>query len=255
MPEYADGLRAVHGNNFAVPALILDIFPDWFVGFAFAAIGIGALVPAAIMSIAAANLFTRNIYREFINPNCTPARGSADGEVVSLVVKVGALLFIIVLPTGIRHPAAAPRRHLDHPDPAGGDPRALHALVRRMGAADRLGGRASPSAPGWRVAANFTAIYPLTHPRLDAARLFGDLHGDLEPGGHHGAHSIVPRDPQGRAARRDRGGGLSGIIRRTRQAGWRVSAAPGWATGRRRCTGCRSASPERGSCSPECCSS
>ncbi len=44
-------------------------------GFAFAAIGIGALVPAAIMSIAAANLFTRNIYREFINPDCTPGAG------------------------------------------------------------------------------------------------------------------------------------------------------------------------------------
>ena len=33
----------------------------------FAAIGIGALVPAAIMSIAAANLYTRNIHKEFIN--------------------------------------------------------------------------------------------------------------------------------------------------------------------------------------------
>ena len=35
------------------------MFPDWFVGVAFAAIAIGALVPAAVMSIAAANLFTR----------------------------------------------------------------------------------------------------------------------------------------------------------------------------------------------------
>jgi Na+/proline symporter len=55
------------GNNFAVPALFLHSFPSWFVGIAFAAIGIGALVPAAIMSIAAANLYTRNIHREFIN--------------------------------------------------------------------------------------------------------------------------------------------------------------------------------------------
>ena len=46
--------------NFAVPDLFLDVFPSWFVGFAFAAIAIGALVPAAVMSIAAANLFTRN---------------------------------------------------------------------------------------------------------------------------------------------------------------------------------------------------
>ena len=36
----------------AVPALFLKIFPSWFIGFSFAAIAIGALVPAAIMSMA-----------------------------------------------------------------------------------------------------------------------------------------------------------------------------------------------------------
>jgi SSS family solute:Na+ symporter len=35
-------------------------FGSLFAGIAFAAIGIGALVPAAIMSIAAANLWTRS---------------------------------------------------------------------------------------------------------------------------------------------------------------------------------------------------
>jgi solute:Na+ symporter, SSS family len=69
-PEYADGFKQF-GNNFAVPALFLKSFPDWFVGVAFAGVGIGALVPAAIMSIASANLYTRNIHREFINPNPT----------------------------------------------------------------------------------------------------------------------------------------------------------------------------------------
>ena len=33
---------------FLVPALFLQVFPSWFVGFAFASIGIGALVPAAV---------------------------------------------------------------------------------------------------------------------------------------------------------------------------------------------------------------
>src|SRR5207245_7309728 len=51
------------GSNGAVPALINASFPDWFAGFAFAAIAIGALVPAAVMSIAAANLFTRTSLR------------------------------------------------------------------------------------------------------------------------------------------------------------------------------------------------
>ena len=51
--------------NSAVPLLFLKMFPEWFSGFCLAAVAIGALVPAAIMSIAAANLFTRNLLGEF----------------------------------------------------------------------------------------------------------------------------------------------------------------------------------------------
>lgn len=87
----------VKSSSMAVPMLFLKEFPAWFAGFAFAAIAIGALVPAAIMSIAAANLFTRNIYKEYINPNCTPKQESQMAKWVSLVVKAGALLFIIGL--------------------------------------------------------------------------------------------------------------------------------------------------------------
>ncbi len=98
MPQYAGGFKAF-GNQFAVPALFLHSFPSWFVGVAFAAIAIGALVPAAIMSIACANLFTRNIYREYFDPDCKPAREAQVAKLVSLVVKAGALFFIIELPT------------------------------------------------------------------------------------------------------------------------------------------------------------
>jgi solute:Na+ symporter, SSS family len=97
MPAYQNAFAQYH-NNFAVPALFLQVFPSWFVGFAFAAIGIGALVPAAIMSIAAANLYTRNIYREFVNPFCLPRVEAQMAKTSSLVVKLGALLFIIFLP-------------------------------------------------------------------------------------------------------------------------------------------------------------
>jgi solute:Na+ symporter, SSS family len=97
LPEFAAQF-AQYKSNFAVPALILHSFPDWFVGVAFAAIGIGGLVPAAIMSIAASNLFTRNIYVRFINPSCTPAQEAQNAKIVSLVVKFGALVFIIFLP-------------------------------------------------------------------------------------------------------------------------------------------------------------
>ena len=98
LPEFAGGFKEF-GNNFAVPALILHSFPSWFVGIAFAAIGIGALVPAAIMSIAAANLYTRNIHREFINKNPTDKQEAQMAKWVSLVVKFGALIFIIFVPT------------------------------------------------------------------------------------------------------------------------------------------------------------
>jgi solute:Na+ symporter, SSS family len=94
MPQYADGFKAF-GNNYAVPALFLQMFPKWFVGVAFAAIAIGALVPAAIMSIACSNLFTRNIYREFVRPDCTPKHESQVAKTVSLFVKLGALVFIL----------------------------------------------------------------------------------------------------------------------------------------------------------------
>ncbi len=96
-PQYAAFFKR-YGANFAVPALFLDAFPAWFAGFAFAAVAIGALVPAAIMSIAAANLFTRNIYKEFLRPTCTDKQEASTAKLVSLVVKFGALAFIVFAP-------------------------------------------------------------------------------------------------------------------------------------------------------------
>ncbi|MFJ8432341.1 monocarboxylate uptake permease MctP [Kitasatospora sp. NPDC094019] len=82
-------------TQLSVPQLFENMFPDWFTGVAFAAIGIGALVPAAIMSIAAANLFTRNVYKEFLKPTATPADETRVAKLVSLLVKVGALVFVL----------------------------------------------------------------------------------------------------------------------------------------------------------------
>ena len=79
-PEFAEGFRQFH-DSFAVPALFLQEFPAWFVGLAFAAVGIGALVPAAIMSIAAASLYTRNIHREFLHRTIDRPAGSAHRQV------------------------------------------------------------------------------------------------------------------------------------------------------------------------------
>jgi solute:Na+ symporter, SSS family len=84
--------------NMAVPLLFLKMFPEWFAGFCLAAIAIGALVPAAIMSIAASNLFTRNLYGAMIQRKMLPEEESRMAKVVSLVVKFGALVFVLKLP-------------------------------------------------------------------------------------------------------------------------------------------------------------
>jgi SSS family solute:Na+ symporter len=89
----------VKSNNDVVPALFNALFPSWFAGFAFAAIAIGALVPAAVMSIGAANLFTRNFWKAYVQPDVTPAGEAKVAKIVSLVVKVGALVCILFLPT------------------------------------------------------------------------------------------------------------------------------------------------------------
>ncbi len=83
------------GNNGSIPALINLVFPSWFAGFTFAALSIGALVPAAVMSIAAANLFTRNVYKEYIKKNASDREETQVAKITSLVVKFGALLFIV----------------------------------------------------------------------------------------------------------------------------------------------------------------
>ncbi|GGI29384.1 monocarboxylate uptake permease MctP [Bradyrhizobium guangdongense] len=95
---HAAGLKLA-SNNDVVPELFKTLFPSWFAGFAFAAIAIGALVPAAVMSIGAANLFTRNFWKVWIDPKVTPAGEAKVAKITSMLVKVGALLAILFMPT------------------------------------------------------------------------------------------------------------------------------------------------------------
>jgi SSS family solute:Na+ symporter len=85
--------------NAAVPELMASMFPGPFVGYIFAAIAIGALVPASVMSIASANLFSRNIYREFFRRSASGAEEANVSKIFSGLVKLGALLFILLVPT------------------------------------------------------------------------------------------------------------------------------------------------------------
>jgi SSS family solute:Na+ symporter len=85
----------VRSTNDVVPTLFQRVFPSWFAGFCFAGIAIGALVPAVVMSIASANLFTRNIYREYFRTQLTPREESNMAKLVSLIIKFGALAFVL----------------------------------------------------------------------------------------------------------------------------------------------------------------
>ncbi|GGL87675.1 monocarboxylate uptake permease MctP [Nakamurella endophytica] len=100
----AAGVKPVVNNatgapdtNTIVPALFDSQFGSVFAGIAYAAIGIGALVPAAIMSIAAANMWTRNIFKEYIKRDATPKQEARQAKWASLVVKFGAVAFILFI--------------------------------------------------------------------------------------------------------------------------------------------------------------
>ena len=134
-------VKKAGNTQLAVPYLLQHMFPSWFTGISFAAIIIGALVPAAIMAIAAANLFTRNIFKEFFKPDASPRLETRVSQWASLVVKFGALAFAVWLPHtfAINLQLLGGVWILQLLRDAGGRP--VHPLVPPLGAAYRLGGR------------------------------------------------------------------------------------------------------------------
>ncbi len=90
----AAGIHTANTSS-VVPLLFVKMFPDWFAGFCLAAIGIGALVPAAIMSIASANLFTRNLLGELLHRKMTNSEEAHNARLVSVFIKLGALAFVL----------------------------------------------------------------------------------------------------------------------------------------------------------------
>jgi SSS family solute:Na+ symporter len=91
----AAGISVKDANN-VVPLLFARYFPNWFTGVADAAVVIGALVPAAVMSIGAANLFASNVFREF-SPQRTAVE-TRTAKLVTLAICGFALLFVFFVP-------------------------------------------------------------------------------------------------------------------------------------------------------------
>ncbi len=92
------GIEAPLGNaEAALPLLVAELLPALLTGLVFGALAVGALVPAAVMSVAAGTLFTRNVYSEYLHPEATPRMQTRVARITSLVVKVGALVFVFGL--------------------------------------------------------------------------------------------------------------------------------------------------------------
>ena len=99
----AEGIRVPSGGaEAAVPLLVAEVLPAAITGLVFGTLAISALVPAAVMSVAAGAAFTRNIYVEYLHPTATPVMQTRVARVTSLLVKVGAVLFVL----GLREQAA-----------------------------------------------------------------------------------------------------------------------------------------------------
>ncbi len=88
----------VSDPNFAIPDLFMRFFPNWFAGVAFAAIVIGALVPAAIMAIGAANLFASNILQTFQTRLARPAVETRTARIIALLVLAGLAIALTIKP-------------------------------------------------------------------------------------------------------------------------------------------------------------
>lgn len=99
----AVGIDAPEGKAEAVvPMLVKELMPAALAGLVFGVLVLGALVPTAVMSIAAATAFVRNIYVEYVAPMATPKRQVRVARLVSLAAKGGAIAFVF----GLREQAA-----------------------------------------------------------------------------------------------------------------------------------------------------
>lgn len=97
VPSALSLLKATGNGALAVPALISYTMPNWFIGIAMTAIFVGGLVPASIMAIAVANLFTSNIVKE-LKPNLPSYSEARIAKWTSTIFKFLALGFVFIVP-------------------------------------------------------------------------------------------------------------------------------------------------------------
>ncbi len=92
----AAGIKTTN-TSLVIPMLLDRFFPPWLSGIAFAAIVIGALVPAAIMAIGSANLCAHNVFSGFHRDR--PRSDARLSKLLTLAVCAFALCFVLFVPT------------------------------------------------------------------------------------------------------------------------------------------------------------
>ncbi len=95
--SYVNSFPTGTGGIYVVPALILYTMPSWFTGFAFLGIFIGGLVPAAIMSIASANLFIRNVVKPYKKVPLEPKKETFWAKIITIIFIFLAVGFTLVI--------------------------------------------------------------------------------------------------------------------------------------------------------------
>ena len=90
-------VKAAGNGLLVVPSLVVSVLPGWLAGICLLGIFIGGMVPAALMAIAAANLLSRNVIKEF-KPNITPKDETTIAKWLSAAIKFVALGFVFIAP-------------------------------------------------------------------------------------------------------------------------------------------------------------
>ncbi len=88
VPELKNG-------DLALLTIVRQSYPAWFLGVIGAAGALTAMVPAAILILAAATLFAKNFYRDMFAPNMTDDQVGRLARVLVIVITLVALYFAI----------------------------------------------------------------------------------------------------------------------------------------------------------------
>jgi SSS family solute:Na+ symporter len=86
-------------GDLALLTVVQKSYSAWFLGLIGAAGALTAMVPAAVLILAAATLFAKNFYRAIIKPDMTDDQVASLAKKLVVVITATALIFAIYFPT------------------------------------------------------------------------------------------------------------------------------------------------------------